>query len=70
MIVTLVDVEDDIQIGQWAQENCPSFTGWLVVDTFHDPDADSIEDFRFYFTQEQDAMIFLMRWQGSNNASI
>lgn len=70
MIITLIDIDDDIQIGQWAHENCPSFTGWLIVDTFHDPNSSSIEDYRFYFTDERDALNFIMRWQGQTNANL
>ena len=63
-IVTLVDVLDDVEIAMWAQENCPSFTGWVVVDMLHDTDTNIIMDFRFYFEDERDVLNFIMRWQG------
>lgn len=58
-LVTLVDVEDDIPIGLWAYEHCPSFTGWLVVNVLNEQ-----MDYRFYFEDERDVTNFIMRWQG------
>ena len=53
-VVTLIDVRDDVPIGLWAQEHCPSFTGWVEVGA----------DYRFYFDDERDSLNFIMRWQG------
>jgi hypothetical protein len=64
LIVTLVDVQDDIPIGLWAYEHCPSFTGWLVVDN---SPARFCMDYRFYFEDERDGLNFIMRWQGQYN---
>ena len=60
-VVTLIDVEDDIPIGLWAKEHCPSFTGWVVIDM--SPQA-LCTDYRFYFEDERDMLNFIMRWQG------
>lgn len=62
-IVTLIDVEDDLPIGLWAHENCPSFTGWIVVDM---PPESLSTDYRFYFEDERDMINFILRWQGQN----
>ena len=60
-VVTLIDVQDDIPIGLWAKEHCPSFSGWLVIDCA--PQALNT-DYRFYFEDERDMINFIMRWQG------
>lgn len=60
-IVTLLDVQDDIPIALWAQEYCPSFTGWLVIDMA--PDSLNT-DYRFYFEDDRDVTNFIIRWQG------
>lgn len=64
VIITLEDLVDDIPIALWANEHCASFTGWLVVNMIENPATDAIMDFRFYFDSEQDALAFVMRWQG------
>jgi hypothetical protein len=60
--IKLFDVPDDIEIGLWAHENCPSFTGWVVIG------GETLDDFlttyKFYFNNEQDAVLFQLRWQG------
>jgi hypothetical protein len=61
LIVTLIDIQDDIPIGLWAHEHCPSFTGWVVVD--NSPTELSV-DYRFHFDDERDVLNFIMRWQG------
>lgn len=62
-VVTLIDVQDDIPIGLWAKEHCPSFTGWLVIGMT----PSSLDtDYRFYFDDERDVVNFIMRWQGQN----
>jgi hypothetical protein len=60
MIVELYDVNDDIETGLWAHRTCPSFTGWVTIDG--EPHHDYRSKYKFYFDQEQDVMIFLMRW--------
>ena len=68
MIVELYDVDDDIETGLWAHENCPSFTGWIVIDGH--PHDDYTSMCKYYFVEEKDAMVFLMRWQGPTNAGL
>lgn len=69
IIITLVDAQDDIPIGLWAQEHCSSFTGWITVDMSENPTVDTLMDFRFYFNDERDALTFVMRWQGQYETS-
>jgi hypothetical protein len=55
---------DESEIVTWAKEHCPSFCSWLV----YEDDLSYIDiqatKYKFEFYNEQDAMLFLMRWQG------
>lgn len=62
--VTLTDVPNDIEIGLWAKEHCPSFGGWVEVGII--PER-LWTDYIYYFDSEQDAVIFQLRWQGTDN---
>lgn len=62
MIIELYDVDDDIETGLWAHENCPSFTGWVVIDGDHDDVYNT--SYKFYFNEERDAVLFQLKWQG------
>lgn len=69
-IVKLYDIDEDA-LSNWAIENCPSFRGWLIYEnsdafTFQylDEDAEWIVRYEFEFTDEQEALLFQLRWQG------
>lgn len=68
MIVELYDVDDDVETGLWAHRTCPSFTGWVTIDGDHSDEYTTM--YKFYFDQEQDAMVFLMRWQGQSDVHL
>jgi hypothetical protein len=69
-IVTLYDV-DELLASAWAIDNCPSFVGWLIYEnedalllTYIDEEPDWKIRYEFEFTDEHEAMIFQLRWQG------
>jgi hypothetical protein len=69
-IVVLYDIDED-KISRWAIENCPSFIGWLIYensDAFSFVDLDDETEwmvrYEFEFVNEQEAMLFQLRWQG------
>ena len=68
-IVKLYDIDEDT-LSRWAIANCPGFCGWLI---YENPDAFSfdIDDetewmirYEFEFGNEQEAMLFQLKWQG------
>jgi hypothetical protein len=64
-IVLLYDIEE-IEVSNWARNNCPSCLGWLIYengDAF-DNDPEWYVRYEFEFLQEQEAMLFQLRWQG------
>jgi len=69
-IVTLYDIDED-QLREWAVENCPSFSNWLIYTnkdafSFFEQEDDPVWQVRyeFEFNNEQDAILFQLRWQG------
>ena len=68
-IVQLFDI-DEYTVSSWAIENCPGFCGWVIYekpDIFHfDVDDENLWMIRyeFEFTNDQDAILFQLRWQG------
>jgi hypothetical protein len=69
-IVTLYDI-DELLISDWAIKNCPSFVGWLIYensDAFGfvnwDDEIGWMLRYEFEFTDDQEAMLFQLRWQG------
>jgi len=66
-IVTLYDINEDT-LSDWARNNCGSFVCWYVTDndTFSmlDDDIEWFIRYEFEFTDEQEAMMFQLRWQG------
>jgi hypothetical protein len=67
--ITLYDI-NELAASEWAIKNCPSFRGWLIYDN-NDPfaylDLDEREwliSYEFEFEDEQEAMLFQLRWQG------
>ncbi len=62
--VTLIDVADDVEIGLWAQEHCPSFGGWVEIGV--NPER-LWNNYVYYFENEQDVVLFQLRWQGNSN---
>ena len=66
--LSFINLENDNEIGMWAFENCPSFNGWTQTTSdylINDEDFDT--HYIFYFTDERDAVIFQLRWQGQEN---
>jgi len=61
-IVVLFDI-DEIELSTWARENCPSFVCWLVYES-ELADEDWYLRYEFEFTNEQDAMLFQLKWEG------
>jgi hypothetical protein len=53
----------------WARDNCPSFGAWYVYeDSINNIDTDEWNtEFRFTFSDERDALMFQLRWQGQVN---
>ena len=62
--VTLIDIPNDVEIGIWAKEHCPSFTGWVEVGV--SPER-LWNNYIYYFEEEKDVVLFQLRWQGTNN---
>lgn len=69
-IVKLYDIDEDT-LSNWAIENCPSFRGWLIYehsDAFGfvnwDDEAEWLVRYEFEFADDQEAMLFQLRWQG------
>lgn len=69
-IVILYDINED-ELTKWAVENCPSFVSWLIYEnsdafTFAAADAEPEWHIRyeFEFYNEQDALLFQLKWQG------
>lgn len=66
-VIKLYDIDED-ELSNWAKKNCPSFVGWYIIE--NDPFAlleDDVEwgvRYEFEFTNEQEAMLFQLRWQG------
>jgi hypothetical protein len=65
-IVTLYDIDED-KLREWALENCPSFVSWLIYE--NDDAFDVLEPewwvrYEFEFFDEQDALLFQLKWQG------
>lgn len=61
-IVILYDVEEE-KLASWARENCPTFICWLVYES-DDINEDWYLRYEFEFTDEYDAMLFQLKWQG------
>lgn len=66
-IITLHDIDEDT-LSSWARDNCSSFVGWYIIE--NDPFASLEENvewfvrYEFDFTDDHDAMMFQLRWQG------
>jgi hypothetical protein len=68
-IVSLYDIDEDA-LSRWAMVNCSSFAGWLIYENSeslsfngHD-DVDWYIRYEFEFADEQEAMLFQLKWQG------
>jgi hypothetical protein len=71
--VILYDVEE-IPITEWARNHCLSFVGWMIYENeatigWIDDDPDWWARYEFEFTNEQEALIFQLRWQGQSRAT-
>jgi len=57
------------EIVWWARDNCPSFGAWYIYeDSFNNIDRDEWNtEYRFTFSNEKDAILFQLRWQGQDN---
>jgi len=65
-IVTLYDIDED-QLKEWAVENCPSFVCWLIYENgnaFDVLEPDWWVRYEFEFSEEQEAFLFQLKWQG------
>jgi hypothetical protein len=55
---------DENEVVTWAKEHCASFCSWLV----YEDDLNYIDiratKYKFEFYNEQDAVLFQLRWQG------
>lgn len=60
--VDLVHI-NEADVVAWAREHCPSFCSWLI---YEDQTYLGFEPtrYRFEFYNEQDAVLFQLRWQG------
>jgi hypothetical protein len=68
--VTLYDIDEDAA-WKWARDNCPSFGGWLVYNYTDnwlnlDDDQEWYVKYCVEFVNEQEALMFQLRWQGTN----
>jgi hypothetical protein len=55
--------EDDVVV--WAREHCPSFCSWMIYEDQTYLGFESTPTrYRFEFYNEQDAVLFQLRWQG------
>ena len=61
-VVELFDI-DEVEISTWARKNCPSFVSWLVYEST-DFDSHWFMRYEFEFTNEHDAMLFRLKWDG------
>jgi hypothetical protein len=61
-IVTFYDINEET-VSTWARKNCPSFVCWLVYEST-DLDETWLLRYEFEFTDNHDAMLFQLRWQG------
>lgn len=66
-IVTLYDIDEDT-LSDWARANCPSFISWYITenDPFAvlEPDCEWATRYKFEFTDEREALLFQLKWQG------
>jgi hypothetical protein len=69
-IVTLYDIDEDT-LSRWAITNCYSFVSWLIYENSealsfigYDDEAEWYIRYEFEFTDEQEALLFQMKWQG------
>ena len=69
-IITLYDINEDAA-SRWAIEHCPSFVSWLIYEneeaclfSSSNDETEWLIRFEFEFTNEQEAMLFQLRWQG------
>jgi hypothetical protein len=62
--VEVFGINEDAAVA-WAREHCASFCSWLIYNdaSFGTWDATPAR-YEFEFYDEQDAMLFLMRWGG------
>lgn len=68
--INLYDINED-ELSKWAIENCVSFQGWIIYensDAFGfvnlDSEAEWMVRYEFEFADDQEAMLFQLRWQG------
>lgn len=61
-IVTFYDIDEE-KLASWAKENCPSFICWLVHES-EDYDTEWYLRYEFEFTDDRDAMLFQLKWDG------
>ena len=65
-IVSLFDI-NETTVAEWARNNCPSFEGWFVYENdilFLDDDPEWCTRYEFEFADDQEALMFQLRWQG------
>lgn len=69
-IVSLYDIDEDT-LSKWAIENCSSLCGWLIYENSealsfigYADEVDWYVRYEFEFADEQEAMLFQLRWQG------
>lgn len=68
-IVSLYDIDEDT-LSRWAMANCSSFVGWLIYENSDAFDFVNIDPndwyvrYEFEFEDEQEAMLFQLKWQG------
>jgi hypothetical protein len=66
-IVTLYDIDEDT-LSNWARANCFSFVSWYITENdpfvVLEPDVEWTVRYEFEFTDEQEALLFQLRWQG------
>ena len=60
--VELIGVSENDTV-MWAKEHCPSFCSWLIYED-HTYLGFEPTRYKFEFCNEQDAMLFQLRWQG------
>lgn len=65
--VILYDINESA-VADWARKNCSSFVAWLVYEndelTFFADDPEWCTRYEFDITDEQEAMMFQLKWQG------
>jgi len=66
-IITLYDI-NEIEVADWARKNCSSFVSWFVYENdelaWADDELDWYMRYEFDITNEQEAMMFQLRWEG------